>query len=214
MSMCPKWASKLKVQFQLKRYCSKFILTAVLFTYNPAFYFNMGQKCWRHAPSHISVITGNIPITVIRFARYHPLLPASSTFITDSMYLDLSKLTIKWALLLFNFSCIRDLAKRRKLFSIPVSEYASFSNQARTLKTNLLGLISNFSKYYFKTGTTCLLFSPSHVFATLICNINHFGILFWKLVKPRDDNEIKLLIGKIFRKYKPITHYFVISRKK
>ena len=199
MSMCPKWASKLKVQFQLKRYCSKFILTAVLFTYNPAFYFNMGQKCWRHAPSHISVITGNIPITVIRFARYHPLL---------------SKLTIKWALLLFNFSCIRDLAKRRKLFSIPVSEYASFSNQARTLKTNLLGLISNFSKYYFKTGTTCLLFSPSHVFATLICNINHFGILFWKLVKPRDNNEIKLLIGKIFRKYKPITHYFVISRKK
>ena len=212
--MCPKWASKLKVQFQLKRYCSKFILTAVLFTYNPAFYFNMGQKCWRHAPSHISVIAGNIPITVIRFAHYHPLLPPSSTFITDSMYLDLSKLTIKWTLLLFNFSCIRDLAKRRKLFSIPVGEYASFSNEARTLKTNLLRLISNFSKYYFKTGTTCLLFSPAHVFVALICNINHFGILFWKIVKPRDDNEIKPPIGKIFRKYKPITHYFVTSRKK
>ena len=212
--MCPKWASKLKVQFQLKRYCSKFILTAVLFTYNPAFYFNMGQKCWRHAPSHISVITGNIPITVITFAHDHPLLPSNSTFITDSIYLDLSKLTVKWTLLLFNFSCIRDLAKRRKLFSIPVGEYASFSNEARTLKTNLLGLISNFSKYFFKTGTTCLLFSPTHVFVTLICNINHFGILFWKIVKPHDDNEIKPPIGKIFRKYKPITHYFVMSRKK
>ena len=48
----------------------------------------------------------------------------------------LSKL--KWTLLLFNFNYIRDLAIRRKFLLIPIAEYASFSHQARTLKTNLL----------------------------------------------------------------------------
>ena len=35
---------------------------------------------------------------------------------------------------------------RRILLSIPVAEYASFPHQARALKTNLLGSISNLSK--------------------------------------------------------------------
>ena len=70
-------------------------------------------------------------------------------------------------LLLFNFNYIRDLTNKRKLFPIPVAEYASFSHHARTLGTNLLGLISNFSKYYFKIGTNCLLFLSSHVFTAL-----------------------------------------------
>ena len=40
-----------------------------------------------HSPPHVSVITANILIAIIRFARYH-LLPASnSTFMNDSMYL-------------------------------------------------------------------------------------------------------------------------------
>ena len=69
------------------------------------------------------------------------------------------------------------LTNKCKLFSIPVAEYASFSHQARMLKTNLLGLISNFSKYYFKTGTICLLFLLSHVFTALEFDSNHFGIL-------------------------------------
>ena len=116
---------------------------------------------------------------------------------------DLSKL--KQTLLLFNFNCIRDLTNRRKLFFIPIAEYASFSHQPRTLKTNLLGLISNFSKYYFKTGAICFLFLSSHVFNALEFYSNQFGILLWKIVKPS--------IGNIFRKYKPIRHYFVMSRK-
>ena len=99
---------------------------------------------------------------------------------------DLPKL--EWTLLLFNFNCIRNMTNRRKLFSVPVTEYASFSHQARTLKTNLLGLITNFSKYYFKT--VCLHFLSSYVFTTL---------------------EIKP--PKIFRKYEPIRHYFMMSRK-
>ena len=109
------------------------------------------------SPPHISVITGNILITI---KKIFPL-PSSSCFqqhFHDWFYVlrcnsDLLKL--EWTLLLFNFNYIRALTNRRKLFSIPVAEYASFSHQARTLKTNLLGLISNFSKYYFKTGTIC-----------------------------------------------------------
>ena len=53
----------------------------------------------------------------------------------------------------------------------------------RILEANLLGLISNFSKYYFKTGTICLLFLSSHVFTTLEFGSNHFNILLWKIVK-------------------------------
>ena len=84
----------------------------------------------------------------------------------------------------------------------------------RMLGASLLGLItSTFSKYYFKTGTICLFVLSSHVFITLKFNSNPFGILLWKVVKPRDRNKINPTIGKIFRKYKPIRHYIVISRK-
>ena len=53
------------------------------------------------------------------------------------------------------------------------------------------GLISNFSKYYLKTGKICLLFLSSHVFSTLEFDSNNFGILLWKIVKLHDHNEIK-----------------------
>ena len=74
---------------------------------------------------------------------------------------------------------IRDLRNRRKLFSISVAKYASLSHQTRTLKTNLLGLISNLSKYYFKTCAICFFFFflSSHVFTALKFDSNHFGIL-------------------------------------
>ena len=53
-------------------------------------------------------------------------------------------LTLMYHLLLFNFNFIRDLTNRCILFSVIVTEYASFLNQARTLKTNVIGLISIF----------------------------------------------------------------------
>ena len=81
--------------------------------------------------------------------------------------------------------------------SNPVGEYAYFSHQARMVKTHLLGLISNYLKYYFKTGKICLLFLPSHVFTTLEFDSNHFSTVFWKIVKPCDDNKIKSPIRKI-----------------
>ena len=118
--------------------------------------------------------------------------PSSSCFrqhFHDWLYVlrynsDLSKL--EWTLLLFHFNYIRDLTNGRKLFSIPFVEYASFSHQTRTLKTNPLGLKSIFSKYYFKTCTICLLFLSSYVFTALTFDSNHFGILLWKIVKPRN----------------------------
>ena len=42
-----------------------------------------------HSAPHVSVITGNILITTTRFDRYHLLLASNSTFMTDSMYLDI-----------------------------------------------------------------------------------------------------------------------------
>ena len=55
------------------------------------------------------------------------------------------------------------------------------------------------SKYYFQTGTLYLLFLSSHVFTILELDNNYFGILFWKIVKPRDHDEIKPSIEKIFQ---------------
>ena len=67
-------------------------------------------------------------------------------------------------------------------------------------------LIPIFAQYYFKTGTLCL--------STAVkLDSNYFGVLLWKKVKPRSFNEIKPPIAKIFQKYKPGRHYFVMSQK-
>ena len=72
----------------------------------------------------------------------------------------------------------------------------------------------NLSTYYMKTGAICLLVLSSYVFTALMFDSNHFGILLWKIVKPRDYNEIKPPIGKIYRKYKPMINYSVMPPKK
>ena len=76
-------------------------------------------------------------------------------------------LKLEWTLLLFDFNYICDLTYRSRLCSIPVAEHASFSHQARMLKTNLLGLVPIISKYCFKVGTICLLLLYSNVFLSL-----------------------------------------------
>ena len=40
-----------------------------------------------YSPLHVAVITRNILITIIRFARYYLLRVSSNTFMTDSQYL-------------------------------------------------------------------------------------------------------------------------------
>ena len=44
------------------------------------------------------------------------------------------------------------------------------------------------------------LFLSSDVFTALEFESNHFGTLLWKIVKPRDNNEIEPRIEKIFLK--------------
>ena len=67
---------------------SKFILTLAFICLQPSFLFHNG-KLWRHisSSSHVSVFTGNILITIIRFNRYQSLLASNSTFMIDSMHL-------------------------------------------------------------------------------------------------------------------------------
>ena len=94
-----------------------------------------------------------------------PIPSSRSTFRTDSIYLgtiQISRTLNEHYYYVFSFNCIRDLTNRRKVFSVLVTQYASVSHQVRTLKTNLLGLISSFSKYYFKTSTILLLSLSSH----------------------------------------------------
>ena len=160
----------------------------------------MGKKLWRHR---------SFSFTCFCYYRKHPNndneicpLPSSSGF--QQHFHDCWNLNDYYYYLIENVIWklqLCDLKNRRKLFSIPVAEYAYFSHQDRTLKTNLLCLTSNFSKYFFKTGITCLLFLSSHVFTALEFDNNHFGFLPWKILKPRDHNEIKPLLGKIIRKY-------------
>ena len=86
MKLCNEVVSKLKVC-----YCSKFILTSAFICLQFSFLSQHGKNSYEdiyHSPPHVSVIAGNILITIIRFASYHLLLLASnSTFMTDSMYL-------------------------------------------------------------------------------------------------------------------------------
>ena len=88
-----------------------------------------------------------------------------------------------------------------------------FHIRLERLKIIYYDLIPSFPKCYFKTGTICLLFLSSHAFTALEFDSNHFGTLPWKIVKPREHNEIKPPIGKIFQKFKPIRQYFVMFRK-
>ena len=112
-----------------------------------------------HSPRHVSVITRKHPNNNNKICP----LPYSSCFqqhfMTDSMYLG-TILILERTLLLLNFNYIRDLTNRRRLFSILVAEYASFSHKARTLKTKLLGLISNIKQAQFASFSDLHMYLP------------------------------------------------------
>ena len=99
--------------------------------------------------------------------RYDLLLAPSSTSITDPQYL--GTIQIWWI-----------STNRRKLFSIPVTEYASFSYQTRSLETDLLQFNISFFKFHFKTDTLLFLFLSSHICTALEYESDYFGILLWK----------------------------------
>ena len=117
-----------------------------------------------------------------------------------------------WSGIFLKNLLVCDLSIRHKLFSIP-DMLLPFHIRLERLKLIHYSLITNFSKYHFNTGTLSLLSFSWHILTVSEFDINYFDILFWKIVKPRDHNEIKPPVGKIFRKYKPIIPYFVITPK-
>ena len=126
----------------------------------------------------VSAITGNILITTIIFVYYYLLLDSSSTFMTDSQYLGTIQI---WQNLKEHHyhlttteSVIYQIDTNCPLFQS--LNMHLFHKKLERLKLIYYGLILNFSKYYFKTGTIYLLFVSSHVFTTLEFDRNHFGI--------------------------------------
>ena len=115
------------------------------FTCNPDFYFNVRKSYEEtyHSLTHVSVITGNILITIIIFVRYHLRLASTISFMTDSMHLGIIHICLNLSenYLYLIFLLIRDLINKCILLSIAVAEYAAFSDQVRTLKTNILDVI-------------------------------------------------------------------------
>ena len=179
----------------------------------------MGRKLWRHI---------SFSSTCSRYYRKHhnndnkicPLL----SFITDSQYL--GTIQIWW-----NFSkhCYYLTSTKSVICQINAncSSFHSlnmlhFHIRLAGLKLTCYSLISNFSRYFSNTARLCLLcllffalpsLPSSHVFAALQFNINYFGILLWKIVKPRNCNETKLPIRKNPWKYKAIRHYLLMFQK-
>ena len=159
-------------------------LLQVSFAYNPTFYFHTKKKLWRYISfsSTCFCYCRKHPNIGNNICHYHFLL---ASHFHDWFYVlrynsDLSKL--EWTLI-STTSVIWQIDTNCSPFQL--LNMSSFHIRFRTLKTNLLGLMSNFSTYYFKTGTICFLFLSSHVFTALEFDSNHFLIILWKIVKPR-----------------------------
>ena len=142
------------------------------------------------------------------------LLAPNSSFMTDSLYLSTIQI---WRNL--NEHCYCLTSTKSVIWQIVANcsplqalDMLPFQIRLERLKLIYYGLMSIFSKILLWNWHSCLLFLSSQVFIALEFDGNHFDILLWKIVKPRDHNEIKPPIRKAFRKYNLIRHYFVMSR--
>ena len=117
--------TNLKFAFINKHYMQILILT--------------GKNLWRrhHSPVHISVITENILLTIIRYARYHLLLVSNRIYVTDSQYwgtiqiwwnLNEQLLTVCYCHLTYEFQ------SKSTLYSLPEFQGTPCSKQAPYLK--------------------------------------------------------------------------------
>ena len=104
---------------------------------------------------------------IIRFARYHRLLASNSTFMTDSIYLG----TIQ-------------------IFQ-NLNEYYYYLISTKSVIWQMDTNCSPFQSLTLKQVQISSFFLSPYVFTALAFYSNHFGILHWKIVKPRDHNEIK-----------------------
>ena len=141
------WASKLKIHL-LKN-------TSVFICLQSSFFFLTWEKSYEdiyYSNPHVSVVTANILIAIIRFSHYHFRDASNSTFIIDSMYLEIIQI---FYYLISVSSVIWEIDTNFSLFQ--TLNILLLTIRLELFKTNLLGLISKFSKYYFKTGAICLL---------------------------------------------------------
>ena len=135
LSICAKWVSKLKVQFYLKGYWSKFILTSAFICLQSSFLFHHGKVAMKtYTPSHFSVITGNTLVTIVRFTCYHLLQEHFHDWFYVLRY-NSDLLKLEWTLLLFNFNYICDLAIDANCFPFELLNMLPFHTRlGRTLK--------------------------------------------------------------------------------
>ena len=84
--------ANLKFAF-IKAFTVSLFLLQLLFACNPAFYFIMGKtyEDIYHSPPQVSVIMGNILITITTFAQYHFLFAFNIIFMTDPLYFSFKK---------------------------------------------------------------------------------------------------------------------------
>ena len=138
MSICTKWASKLKVvHFWLKRCYSKFIFSS-------AFIYLQSSLLFQHGKKAMKIYL--LPSTCFCYYKKHPnndykICPLPSTCFQQHFHDWFSILRyssylpkLKWTLLLYNFNYIHNLTNRCKLFSILVAKYAFFRIRLGCLK--------------------------------------------------------------------------------
>ena len=127
-----------------------------------------------HSALHVSATTRNMKITIIRFTCYHLLLSSNSTFMTKSLNLGTIQIWRDELMDTAIKSVICQIANCSPFHSIHTSPLICSPNQEtgfymitasvlKRLKLIYYGLISNFSKYYFKTGAICS-FSYLHMY--------------------------------------------------
>ena len=142
----------------------------------------MRKKLWRHISFSSTCFYYYILITLIRFSRYHLLV---ASHFHDWFYLGTIQICRNLNECYYHLTSATSViwqidANRSPFHSLNM---LPFHINFRTLKTNLLGLLSNFPRYYFKKGTICLLFLSSYAFTALEFDSNDCGILLWKKSK-------------------------------
>lgn len=112
---------------------------------NPAFYLHMVKKQWRHI-SFFSKCCSKHPNNNNKTFQFR-----SSTSVQHHLHdwysgLRYNSDQVKLELpLLYNFTLMLDLSEKGKLFSSAVAKYASSSDKATTVKTDLLQINIKFS---------------------------------------------------------------------
>ena len=120
---------------------------------------------------HVSVVTGNILITITRLVLYNILLASNRTFMTGSQYL-IKYLTQVWQNLTehhYYLTLSKSGIGQIDAYCSPFHSLSTlpFHIRSKSLKLIYYSLISICTTDHFKTGTLCLLFVSSHIFIAL-----------------------------------------------